>query len=29
MGSGFAHNVTADVILTNTPLQPDDAPFNR
>ncbi|KXZ52262.1 hypothetical protein GPECTOR_10g893 [Gonium pectorale] len=29
MGSGFPNNTTADVILTNTPLQPEDAPFNR
>ncbi|KAG2500246.1 hypothetical protein HYH03_001824 [Edaphochlamys debaryana] len=29
MGSGFPHNTTADVILTNTPLQPQEAAFNR
>ncbi|GIL49896.1 hypothetical protein Vafri_6207 [Volvox africanus] len=28
LGSGFANNSTADVILTNTPLQPNDANFN-
>ncbi|GIL77743.1 hypothetical protein Vretimale_6651 [Volvox reticuliferus] len=28
LGSGFTNNSTADVILTNTPLQPDDAKFN-
>ncbi|GLC38248.1 hypothetical protein PLESTB_000941300 [Pleodorina starrii] len=28
LGSGFTHNSTADVILTNTPLQPEDAKFN-
>lgn len=28
LGSGFIQNSTADVILTNTPLQPQDAKFN-
>jgi hypothetical protein len=28
LGSGFTNNNTADVILTNTPLQPEEAPFN-
>ncbi|KAG2435517.1 hypothetical protein HYH02_011811 [Chlamydomonas schloesseri] len=28
-GSGFTANTTADVILTNTPLQPAEAAFNR
>ncbi|GFR42284.1 hypothetical protein Agub_g3182, partial [Astrephomene gubernaculifera] len=29
MATGFPPNTTADVILTTTPLQPPEAPFNR
>ena len=29
LAGGFTSNTTGDVIYTNTPLQPDDAPFNR